>query len=465
MLKIITPILLLVGTFFLGKYLIATGPEPKKRASSERIQVVEVMPLKREDYTVIINASGIVKAGVQSNLVSEASGKIISISNDFQEGSYFNKNSVLANVDRESYINAISIAESDVAANKASLKQIFEEEKSSLRSIHLAKKNLLLGNKEANRVRGLWKKRLIARSLLDSEEQKTNQLEQKVQDLQGRQNTYASRRLAIQAKINSSLARLKQEKLNLSYTFIKAPYTGRVLRKNVDVGQFVSKGTVLAEIYATDYVNVELPLSLNQYELLEMPEAFRKGISQSKSSKKKYPEVVFSAAGSNRALTWKGKVVRSSASLDAESRQINVIARIDNPFDYKKSKSNKGANVPLRIGQYLKARIKSKTLRNVFVLPPAAVRHNKEILLLRDGTIDVVGVTVLWNAPDAAVVTLNKEGSKSLILEGKKLITTSLSQAVQGMKVITLEQQRIKNKQSEKNKALNKAQKGKPASD
>ncbi len=474
MLKIITPILLLVGAFFLGKYLIATGPEPKKRASSERVQVVEVMPLKSEDYTVVINASGIVKAGVQSNLVSEASGKIIRISNDFQEGAYFNKNSILAEIDKESYINAVSIAESDVAANRASLKQVIEEQKSSLRSVHLANKNLQLGKKEANRLQGLWKKRLIARSLLDAEKQKTNQLEQKVQDLQGKQNTFKSRRLATQAKINASIARLKQEKLNLSRTIIKAPYTGRVLTKQVDVGQFVSKGTVLGSIYATDYVNIALPLSLKQYELLEMPESFRNRAltNSSNASTKKFPKVTFSASGSNRNATWQGKIVRSSAALDADSRQINVIAQIDNPFDYQNN-AKEGASVPLRMGQYLKARIKGKTFNKVFVLPPATVRHNKEILLLQNGVVTIVAVTVLWNASDASVVVLNKKSEKAhtdeakidqiFSLEGKQLITTTLSQAVQGMKVITLEQQRLKNKKA--TKKTEPLSKGQPASD
>jgi len=453
MLKIITPILLLIGAFFLGKYLIATGPEPKKRTSSERIQVVEVMPLKKEDYSVTINASGIVKAGVQSNLVSEASGKIVSISNDFQEGAYFNKNSDLVKIDKESYVNAVSIAQSDVAANRANLKQVIAEEKSNLRSIHLAKNNLALGKKETNRVSGLWKKRLIARSLLDSEEQKTNQLEQKLQDLQGKQNTYESRRLATEAKINASLARLKQEKLNLSYTSIKAPYAGRVLKKQVDVGQFVSKGTVLAEIYATDYVNIELPLSLNQYELLEMPEAFRNSDSKNSQNKmRQLPAVTFKVADSQHQSNWQGKIVRSSAALDTDSRQINVIARIDNPFDYKKEDSNENSAplAPLRIGQYLKASIKGKTFKQVYVLPPAALRHNKEILLLREGKIDIVGVKVLWNAPEASVI------SSDQALEGQQLITTTLSQALQEMKVITLEQQRQKDKEKEIKKARKK---------
>lgn len=446
MLKLITPILLLAGAFFLGKYLIATGPEPKKRSSSARVPVVEVMPLKTQDYTVIVNASGIVKAGIQSNLVSEASGKVVEIVDNFQEGAYFNKNQTLLEIDKESYSNAVSIAQSEVAVNRASLKQILEEEKSNRRSIHLAKKNLALGKKEVNRVRGLWSKKVISRSLLDAEQQKTNQLEQRLQDLQGLQNSYASRRLATEARINSSLARLKQEKLNLSYTVIKAPYAGRVLKKQVDVGQFVSKGTILGEIYATDYVNIELPLSLNQYELLEMPESFRnisRGSSQ-KQSNNNFPEVTFSAPGSSKNAIWKGKIVRSSAALDTASRQINVIAQIDNPFDYKQGDKEQGASVPLRIGQYLKARIQGKTFKNVFVLPPSAVRHNKEVLLLRDGKIDIVSVKVLWNASDVSVVTSKQK------LVGEQLLITVLTQAIQGLSVITLEQQRLKN-----NKKLN----------
>lgn len=443
MLKLIMPILLLAGAIFLGKYLIATGPEAKKKVSKARVPVVEVMQLKHEDYTVYVKASGVVKAGIQSNLVSEAAGRVIRISDDFQEGGYFSKNQTLIEIDKENYLNAISIAESDVAASKANLVQINEEEKSNLRSFQLAKSNLALGKKEVVRLRGLWRKKLIARSLLDGEEQKMNQLEQKLQDIQGKQNTYVSRRSAIQAQINSSKARLKQEQLNLSRTLIKTPYAGRVLKKNVDVGQFVSKGSELGEVYATDYVNVELPLSLSQYELLGMPESFR----NKQVNKSEYPEVTFTHSDRLRNDSWKGRVVRSSAALDSESRQINVIVRIDNPFDLQE-----GSSSPVRIGQYLNARIKGKTFKNVFVLPPIAVRHNREILLLNKDEIDVVPIKVIWNASDATIIKSNKK------LPSDRVVMTGLSQAVQGTKVITLEEQRKKNlkiKQAKSNKDKN----------
>ena len=132
MFKIIIPILVLAGAIFFGKFLIATGPEAKKRLFVQRLPVVEVTPLKAEPYTVYIKASGIVTAGTQSNLVTEVSGRIVSISDNFNEGSYFDKDEVLIQIDKANYLSAIEIAKSEVAVNRASLKQIQAEEKSNL---------------------------------------------------------------------------------------------------------------------------------------------------------------------------------------------------------------------------------------------------------------------------------------------------------------------------------------------
>lgn len=437
MLKTIIPVLVLAGTIFLAKYLLGSGPEAKKKPFFERSPVVETMVLKPQNYTVTIKASGIVKAGTQTNLVSEVAGRIVSISDDFKAGNYFNKNKTLITIDKANYENSLAVVKGDVAASRATLNQLNAEEKSLKRSYQLARKNLTLGKKEVNRLRGLWAKRLITRSALDIEEQKTNQLQQKLEDLQGKLDTFKSRRQATDAKIAATLAREKQERLNLSRTIIKAPYEGRVLEKNVDVGQFVGTGTLLGKVYATDYVEVDLPLSLARYELLNLPEAFKNKSIDTKS----FPKVTFKNPNSNQKNEWQGRVVRSSAALDANSRQITVIARVDNPFDAKK-----GVTSPLRIGQYIEAQIKGKTFENVYVLPTIAVRQNKEILLLDDGKIRIVSVNALWNTQTETIVRVEEN------IMDKQLVTTSLSQATKGMKVITLEEQKKKDKKENKRK-------------
>lgn len=447
MFKVILPIIVLLGAVILGKYLISTGPEPKKRPFVERFPVVEVETLKSQDYTVTLTASGTVKAGTQTNLVSEISGKVLTISNKFQEGGYFTKGETLLTIDQENYKNSLDIVTSDVAANQAQLSQLNEEQKSTKRSYQIAKRNLELGKKEVNRLQGLLRKKVISRSSLDTEQQKTNQLQQKLEDLQGRLNTFKSRKQAISAKINAVQARQKQERLNLSRTIFKAPYAGRVLEKKVDIGQFVGKGTVLGRIYATNYVEVALPLSLNRYELLGLPEAFANKIINPQA----YPDVVFTNPNSIQNNQWIGKIVRTSATLDAKSRQITVIARVDNPFDMKQ-----GLTSPLRIGQYVEAKIQGKTFKNVYSLPSSAVRLNKEIMLLEEGKIRIIPVVIVWNSQRETVVKIDAE------VANKQLITTTLTQATEGMKVLTVEQQKEKNKKRREQKSKKKNKGDKP---
>lgn len=434
MLKILFPILVLTGAVLLGKYFMDTGPEAKKKPFVQRLPVVEVELLKPQKYTVNLKASGIVRAGVQTNVVSQVSGTIESVTSTFLEGNYFNMGETLLKIDSSDYQNAMAIAESDVAGNRAALDQVNEEEKSTKRSLNLAKKNLKLGRAEVNRLTSLWKRKLVARSLVDAEEQKLNQLQQRLEDSQGNLNTYKSRKLAINAKIIAAQVRKRQEKLNITRATIKTPYQGRVLDKQVDIGQYVSTGTTLGTIYATDYVYVDLPLSLNRYELLGIPESF-----QNKKTKVEHlSEVEFNSPNSQLKSIWKGQLVRTSAALNPDSRQITVIARIDKPFEI-----NRGITAPLRIGQYLEAKIKGKTFEGVYVLPPVAVRHNKEILLLDNGKIRIVPIELIWSTAGETIVKIGQD------LSGKQLITTTLNQATDGMQAISIEDQRRKNKDKE----------------
>jgi len=444
MLKILLPIVMLVGAIFLGKYLIATGPKAKKKPFVERLPVVEVQKLKARNYTVSIKASGVVRPGIQTNLVAEISGKILNISDKFLEGNYFKKGSILLKIDSSNYQNSLAISQSDVAANQANLSQLNEEEKSTKRSYYLAQKNLKLGRKELSRLHNLWKKKLIARSAVDAEEQKINQLQQRLEESQGKLNTFSSRKLAIKAKINAARSRQKQDRLNLSKAVIKAPYAGRVLQRNVDVDQYVGTGTSLGKVYATHFVYVDLPLSLNQYELLGIPENFENSTENSKQTNKKMPIVTFSSTNSRHKSHWDGRIVRTSAALDVDSRQIKVIARIDKPF-IAKHNQKQGNSAPLKIGQYLNAQIEGKTFKNVYILPSSVVRQNKEILLLLQGNkVHIVPVEVIFNTSTSTIVKTKES------IENKRLIITPMSQATEGSRVITLEEKIKKDQQKEK---------------
>ena len=61
---------------------------------------------------------------------------------------------------------------------------------------------------------------------------------------------------AAKARVLSARSTLTKAQLDLERTKIVAPFAGRVLQQLVDLGQVVSNGAQLAEIYATDLVEV-----------------------------------------------------------------------------------------------------------------------------------------------------------------------------------------------------------------
>lgn len=380
--KIILPLLVIAVGFGLGKFLIATGPEAEKQPQETRPTVIEAQPLNLQSYQVKVSASGIVKAQTQTSLVAEVSGKVLEISPNFQAGSYFDKGANLLKLDAANYTNAVTIAEGDLAQ-----KQLALEEQQAQAKLAQRDWNLLDGN--ASRPQS---------------------------DLAARRPHIA----AAQAAINAAEAKLQQEKLNLARTRITAPYSGRVQEKRVEVGQYITPGTVLGVIYATDAVEVHLPLSLAQYELLGMPEAFRDKAADTAAM----PKVEFSPSNGNRSDAWQGQVVRSSAALDEKSRQISVIAQIDQPFI-----AREGVSAPLRIGQYITAKIDGKTFNNVYVVPASAVRQGKEILLLRDGKVSVQPINLVWNAEKDVVIQTDAD------LNGQRVIITPLPLATEGQAV------------------------------
>ena len=60
--------------------------------------------------------------------------------------------------------------------------------------------------------------------------------------------------------------------LELERTQIIAPFEGRVLQQMVDLGKVVSNGAQLVEIYATDLVEVRLPLRNLDLNFVNLPE-------------------------------------------------------------------------------------------------------------------------------------------------------------------------------------------------
>ena len=379
-LKMFLPVIVLAAAVAVGRAMIVNKPDAPRQRPEQPVLNVEATRVQRDSFDVIVTTEGTVRPRTESTLIPEVAGRIIEISGDFREGGFFEEGDVLLRIAPRDYELALATARAQVAEAKAALEQ-----------------ELAL----AEVVKNDWE-----------------QLGKTAPDLGLRKPQIA----AAEAALLSARSQLERATVDLERTVIRAPYAGRVLEQNADVGQFVSVGSTLARIYAIDYVEIRLPLSTRELEFVELPERFR---NDDEMTRPVETPVVIEADIGRDTYRWDGRIVRVGGAIDTQSRQLFVVAQVDDP----QARGPRG-RPPLRIGQFVRAKIRGRTLGDVVVLPREAVREGGEVLIVdADDRLQRRPVSIAWRDSDVAVIT---EG----LDEGDVVTLTSLSTAASGSRVL-----------------------------
>jgi RND family efflux transporter MFP subunit len=330
-------------------------------------------------YEVEVTSRGTVSPRTQSTLVSEVSGRIVEVTRSFRNGGFFEQGDILLTIDPRDYEIALTVARSELAQARLSLREAEAEAKQARQEWGQ------FGNREDPPPLVLRKPHLAS----------------------------------AQAAIAAAEARLRQSEIDLERTRMRGPYVGRVLEKNVDVGQYVSQGTVLATVYAVDYVEVRLPLTDDQQAFLDLPEIYR----DEEQTQKDKPKVILSAQVGREIHEWEGLIVRTEGTINTQSRQLFVIAQIDDPYGLH------GHRPPLKVGQFVSAKIMGSTLKGVYVLPRAALRRDNEVFVIdTEKRLQRRQLDVIWKDTNNVVVAQG-------LAPGERITLTSLPFATDGMLV------------------------------
>ena len=346
----------------------------KSMAVSENVEAnvpyVKTMMLLPQTVNASIASQGVITPELALTLLSELNSKVDWISPRMESGSSFTKGDTLLILDKRDYELALITAESNVLNAEVNLER--EKAESDLAS------------KE-------WK-RVGAGAGSDLALRKPQLAQAK-------------------ATLAAAMATLERAQRNLKRTVFIAPFDGRVRTKNVDAGSTIFSGTALGNIYATESFEVRLPIADQDVPFMGL------NFNGRKIPEEKQLGVELSLGNS----ILKGKVVRAEAEVDPMTRMRSIVARIDNTLSV--SKSN-----PIAVGQFVQANIYGIEIRDVVVLPRAAVR---------DERVWVVDTSmILYNRP---VEVLRYENEFALISEGietgDRLLTSRLSSLVNGLKV------------------------------
>lgn len=193
-------------------------------------------------------------------VISRAGGFIAAVK--FEENQHVKKGDTLLLIDNREYV--IQQNQTEAAIQKALAEfQVLESNVRTLEKTAQSGKSQVAANKAQ-----LWKQQLDYdryQKLYDTESATKQQLENMkanldvyASDYQSAQDTYEASISKIQdieagkevvkAEITRLKALLERHKLDVSYTIITASYDGRMGRRNIEVGQMINAGEVLAFI-------------------------------------------------------------------------------------------------------------------------------------------------------------------------------------------------------------------------
>lgn len=339
---------------------------------------VRVHVVALEDVDLAVFSEGTVRPRTESQLVPEISGRIMSVAPSFAEGGFFEAGDILVTIDPFDYEQAVISARAQLAQSRL---RLAEEEA------------------EAEVAGREWEQ--LGRGDPRELTLRTPHLED------------------ARAAVAAAEANLVRAERDLERAEIQAPYAGRVRRKNVDVGQFVTVGAAIATIYAVDVAEIRLPLPDEELAYLNLPLAYRGGANR------QGPRVTVRTTFAGRTYAWNGRIVRTESEIDPVSRMVHVVAEVPNPY-----RPGPGPDQPpLAVGMYVDAEIEGRRFERIASVPRAALRGRDQVMVvdeddrLRFRTIDVLRMT-------AASIYV-REGLSS----GDRVVVSTVDSPTDGMLV------------------------------
>ena len=339
---------------------------------------VRVQRVAFQSVDLTVSSQGTVQPRTASQLVPEIAGTVINVSPAFAVGGFFEEGEVLLEIDPYDYQQALIAGRSQLAQARLRLAQEEAEAEVARREWD----ELGGGNANALTLR-----------------------EPQVEDAR--------------AAVASAEAAIDRARRDLERAEVRAPYAGRVQSKDVDVGQFVNRGTAVGRIYAVDSAEVRLPLPDEELAYVDVPMSYR-GTQQRTG-----PSVVLLADFAGRRFTWQGQIVRTEGEIDPVSRMVHVVAEVDDPY----APGPDPTRPPLAVGMFVEAEIAGRRVDDVVMLPWAALNGRDRVLIVDDdGRLRYRQVEVLRSTSDYVLV-------RSGLAEGERVSISALDAVIDGMAV------------------------------
>jgi membrane fusion protein, multidrug efflux system len=375
--KLLLPIGVLATAAIISIVITAARPAPLKLESPDTALAVKTLVLNASSAQLHVESQGTVLPRTRTKLISEVSGAVLSVSSEFVVGGTFEKGDILLQLDPTDYEVALQRAEARLISMNA--QYTFE----LARAAQAEKEWAMTGRPAEEAPLLALRKPYLAEA---------------------------------RANVLQAEAEVKQAKLKLARTTIRAPYLGMVAAKTVDIGQYVTVAAPLGEIFAIDFAEIRLPLTEKDLARLDL-------ISHLDDSA--LPDVSLNATVASMPASWTAKIVRSEGVVDQLNRAHYLVARVADPYGINQPQKPTTPN--LLMGTFVGADIKGKTLDNIFAVPRHVLLENDRVPVVdSDKRLRLTPVEVSFSDRDYYYISSGLE-------EGVEIVVSAMGPAIEGM--------------------------------
>ncbi len=428
---IIIPIAIGIGVF---SYFISKQEAPEQHPVAERVHHVRVIEAANIAVTPMTLGYGTVKAARVWNAIAPVSGQVEYVHPEFKTGAILEAGTEIARLSPRDLELEIQQAEANIRASEAKISELQTKVDNSKQALVIEEKALALKRQQLERKKTLVSRGTVARDELDNEEREVLTQRQKVLEIK---NALRLLPAQIEAQVRQKAVYESQQalaELDLERTHLRLPFAARIAESNVEVTQFVQVGTEIgsADSTAAAEIEVQIPQSLLQQFIL----AIVGGKETRKIGDGSFADfveqvglrAVVQLMLGVRQLAWDGEVVRIGDAIDAKTRSVNVVVRVDEPY----KNVGLGGQPPLTKGTFVKVLLVSDPVENRVVVPRSALSAGKLLVADGENRLRIRDVDIAFVQGNLAVIA---KGAKP----GERIVVSDLIYANDGMLLKTLE--------------------------
>jgi membrane fusion protein, multidrug efflux system len=357
-------------------------------AKKTRVITVGTVAPFRQDLAIRLTYTADITPNQLVNIFSRVDGYISKLYVD--KGDFVKANQLLVEIDHQDYVHAVNQAKANLSAARAKVAQ----QDASVRNATLT----------LDRMRALIKDQFVSQQDLDN--------------AQVNSDAAAAALESLRAQVKQMEVALAQAETNLAYSYIRAPFSGYVAERNLDLGAYVTGAGTGNSTTSRGIVSLhDIETVRTLIEVVEKDVPLVQVGQKAEVRAEAYPDHVF-----------EGTVTRIVHALNRATRTMTV--EVDLPNKDRLLKGGMFARVEVLVG----------THRNALQIPIDAVSRLEDaqyVYIVREGKAERVPVEIGRRDENRVEIIQGLDGSEEVIVSGKDLVHDGTPVQTQPLQPIT----------------------------